>query len=251
MRSQTRAGYPSRSMGHPSYATEEVRIDRTLTLRHPTHPRHDTRCGYTTTTRTHRAPRSYPHHHRATGHAYRRTPHHHADRPHVHVPTYHAHTRHDARCECMSGGGSACCARRKTHYRKPSPQGRSCGRPTEATGPFAPATCSHRAIRAAMHRRATTCAHRGLLLRQATAPRHLPTWRLVQSPDRGRRGVVAQMQVWMVRSPPCGAVEETCVRPRRETIRHTPESRGMGRRRGACGIDRMCHACMRAIRKST
>ena len=250
MRSQTRAGYPSRSMGHPSYATEEVRIDRTLTLRHPTHPRHDTRCGYTTTTRTHRAPRSYPHHHRATSHTHQRTTHRHTPRPHDYAPTYHSHTRHDARCGCMSGGGSACCAchaqqrrlmdyscratavhealvalrichapraqiqratpsRRKTHYRKPSPQGRACGRPTEATRPFAPATCSHRAIRAAMHRRATTGAHRaphsyprhhratghahrriphrrattgahpGLLLRQATAPRHLPTWRLV------------------------------------------------------------------------
>ena len=127
---------------------------------------------------TYRATRSYPRHHRATGHAYRRTPHHHADRLHAHAPAAHAHTRHDARCDRTSGGGSACCAchaqqwrlmdyscrataghealvalrichapraqiqratpsRRKTHYRKPSPQGRSCGRSTEATGPFA------------------------------------------------------------------------------------------------------------------
>ena len=195
---------------------------------------------------TYRAPRSYPRHRHATGHTYRRTTHRHTPRPHDYAPTYHSHTRHDARCGCMSGGGSACCAchaqqrrlmdyscrataghealvalrichapraqiqratpsRRKTHYRKPSPQGRSCGRSTEATGPFAPATCSHRALRAAMHRRATACAHRSLLLRQATALRHLPTWRLVQPPDRGRRGAVAQMQVWMARSPPCGA----------------------------------------------
>jgi hypothetical protein len=34
MRSQTRAGYPSRSMGHPSYATEEVRIGYTITPPH-------------------------------------------------------------------------------------------------------------------------------------------------------------------------------------------------------------------------
>ena len=34
MRSQTRAGYPSRSMGHPSYATEEMRIDCTITPPH-------------------------------------------------------------------------------------------------------------------------------------------------------------------------------------------------------------------------